>query len=102
MQIQKFQLFYHHFRSPDGKYIVTGGEDDLVNVYSVAERRIVVRGQGHKSWVSVVAFDSFNMSYGAVPDGLDFSGKRAGVREWKRKTNEYLISRYPIIGWLLR
>ena len=53
---------------------MTGGEDDLVNVYSVAERRIVVRGQGHKSWVSVVAFDSYNMSYGAVPDGLDFSG----------------------------
>ena len=61
-------------RSPDGKYIVTGGEDDLVNVYSVSERRVVVRGQGHRSWVSVVAFDSYNMSYGAVPDGLDFSG----------------------------
>ena len=35
---------------------------------------MVLRGQGHKSWVSVVAFDPFNMSYGAVPDGLDFSG----------------------------
>jgi WD40 repeat protein len=62
--------------SPDGKYIVSGGEDDLVNVYSVAERRIVLRGQGHKSWVSVVAFDPYNMSYGAVPDGLDFSGEQ--------------------------
>ena len=51
-----------------------GGEDDLVTVYSMAEKRIVVRGQGHKSWVSVVAFDEYNLSYGDLPDGLDFSG----------------------------
>ena len=43
--------------SPDGKYIGVGGEDDLVTLYSMAEKRVVVRGQGHKSWVSVVAFD---------------------------------------------
>ena len=60
--------------SPDGKYIVCGGEDDLVTVYSIEEKRVVVRGQGHKSWVSVVAFDPYNMSYGELPDGLDFSG----------------------------
>ena len=60
--------------SPDGKYVVCGGEDDLVTVYSMEEKRIVVRGQGHKSWVSVVAFDPFNISYGELPDGLDFSG----------------------------
>ncbi len=60
--------------SPDGKFIVCGGEDDLVTVYSVEEKRVVIRGQGHKSWVSVVAFDQFNMSYGDLPDGLDFSG----------------------------
>ena len=60
--------------SPDGKYIVIGGEDDLVTVYSFHERRVVVRGQGHKSWVSVVSFDVYNMAYDALPDGLDFSG----------------------------
>jgi len=60
--------------SPDGKYIVLGGEDDLVTVYSFHERRVVVRGQGHKSWVSVVSFDVYNMAYDALPDGLDFSG----------------------------
>ena len=43
--------------SPDGKYVAVGGEDDLVTLYSMAEKRVVVRGQGHKSWVSVVAFD---------------------------------------------
>ena len=51
-----------------------GGEDDLVTVYSMAEKRVVLRGQGHKSWVSVVAFDDYNLSYGDLPDGLDFSG----------------------------
>lgn len=60
--------------SPDGKYIVLGGEDDLVTVYSFHERRVVVRGQGHKSWVSTVSFDHYNVSYDALPDGLDFSG----------------------------
>lgn len=45
--------------SPDGKYIVVGGEDDLVTVYSLTEKRVVARGQGHRSWVSVVAFDPF-------------------------------------------
>jgi len=60
--------------SPDGKYIVCGGEDDLVTVYSFHERRVVVRGQGHRSWVSVVSFDVQTLAYDEVPDGLDFSG----------------------------
>jgi len=60
--------------SPDGKYVVAGGEDDLVTVYSFHEKRVVVRGQGHRSWVSVVSFDVYNLAYGDVPDGLDFSG----------------------------
>ncbi|XP_031619452.1 WD repeat-containing protein 20, partial [Contarinia nasturtii] len=45
--------------SPDSKYVVVGGEDDLVTVWSVNERRVVARGQGHRSWVSVVAFDPY-------------------------------------------
>ncbi len=43
--------------SPDGRFIVTGGEDDLVTVWSFSDGRVVARGRGHKSWVSVVAFD---------------------------------------------
>lgn len=49
--------------SPDGKYVVTGGEDDLITVWSFVERRVVARGIGHKSWVSVAAFDSFYTGY---------------------------------------
>ncbi|XP_076916630.1 uncharacterized protein LOC143576425 [Bidens hawaiensis] len=45
--------------SLDGKYILTGGEDDLVQVWSMEERKIVAWGEGHSSWVSGVAFDSY-------------------------------------------
>ena len=43
--------------SPDGQYVLTGGQDDLVSIWSLAERRIVARCPGHHSWVTAVAFD---------------------------------------------
>jgi len=43
--------------SPDGRYVVTGGQDDLVSIWSFHDRRIVARCEGHHSWVSSVAFD---------------------------------------------
>ncbi|KAL5001549.1 hypothetical protein BDV10DRAFT_182448 [Aspergillus recurvatus] len=56
-----FRSYYGGFTcvcwSPDGKYIVTGGQDDLVTIWSLPERKIVARCQGHDSWVSAVAFD---------------------------------------------
>ncbi|KAJ3671681.1 hypothetical protein LUZ60_007760 [Juncus effusus] len=45
--------------STDGKYLLTGGEDDLVQVWSMEDRKIVAWGEGHNSWVSGVAFDSY-------------------------------------------
>ncbi|KAG2406049.1 uncharacterized protein HKW66_Vig0053040 [Vigna angularis] len=45
--------------SMDGKYILTGGEDDLVQVWSMEDRKVVAWGEGHGSWVSGVAFDSY-------------------------------------------
>ncbi|KAJ8532851.1 hypothetical protein K7X08_015740 [Anisodus acutangulus] len=45
--------------SMDGKYVLTGGEDDLVQVWSMEERKVVAWGEGHNSWVSGVAFDSY-------------------------------------------
>ncbi|XP_031128049.1 WD repeat-containing protein 20-like isoform X1 [Ipomoea triloba] len=45
--------------SMDGKYVLTGGEDDLVQVWSMDERKVVAWGEGHNSWVSGVAFDSY-------------------------------------------
>ena len=52
--------------SPDGRFIAAGGEDDLLTFWSTSQKRVVARGQGHKSWVSVVTFDPFTTS---VTDG---------------------------------
>ncbi|KAK5078466.1 hypothetical protein LTR64_003121 [Lithohypha guttulata] len=56
-----FSSYYGGFTcvcwSPDGKYILTGGQDDLVSIWSLADRQIVARCPGHDSWVTAVAFD---------------------------------------------
>uniref|UniRef100_A0A2K5CHC4 Uncharacterized protein n=1 Tax=Aotus nancymaae TaxID=37293 RepID=A0A2K5CHC4_AOTNA len=59
--------------SPDGKYIVTGGEDDLVTVWSFVDCQVIARGHGHKSWVSVAAFDPYTTSV-EESDPMEFSG----------------------------
>jgi catabolite repression protein CreC len=43
--------------SPDSRYLLTGGQDDIVSIFSIPERRLVGRGVGHHSWVSGIAFD---------------------------------------------
>jgi hypothetical protein len=43
--------------SSDGRYIATGGEDDLITVFSFADMRVTCRGRGHSSWINCVAFD---------------------------------------------
>jgi WD40 repeat protein len=43
--------------SPDGRFILTGGQDDLVTIFSPWEQRVVARCQGHSSFVSSVGFD---------------------------------------------
>ncbi|KAI9315108.1 WD40-repeat-containing domain protein [Dichotomocladium elegans] len=59
--IDIYQAYYGGFTcvswSPDGQYILTGGEDDLVTMWAFHEQRIVARCQGHKSFVTDVAFD---------------------------------------------
>ena len=54
---------YHNqnfvFNSMDGKYILTGGEDDLVQVWSMDDRKIVAWGEGHNSWVSCLVILSW-------------------------------------------
>ena len=47
----------------DGKYVLTGGEDDLVQVWSMEDRKVVAWGEGHNSWVSgMVVLSSKNFS----------------------------------------
>ena len=51
--------------------MLTGGQDDLVSIWSIVERRIVARCPGHHSWVTAVAFDPWrcdnrNYRFGSV------------------------------------
>lgn len=57
--------------SPDGRYILTGGQDDLVSIWSFADAALVARCQGHNSWVTDVKFDPWrcddrNYRFGSV------------------------------------
>ena len=57
--------------SPDGRYILTGGQDDLVSIWSFADRALVARCHGHTSWVKDVKFDPWrcderNYRFGSV------------------------------------
>ncbi|XP_029780180.1 dystrophia myotonica WD repeat-containing protein [Suricata suricatta] len=65
--------------SPDGRYVVTGGEDDLVTVWSFTEGRVVARGHGHKSWVNAVAFDPYTTRSEEAATAGD--GDRSGEEE---------------------
>ncbi|KAF2670336.1 WD40 repeat-like protein [Microthyrium microscopicum] len=59
--------------SPDGRYILSGGQDDLVHLYSFDEKELVARFQGHRGWVNCIAFDPWrcdgrNYRFGSVAD----------------------------------
>ena len=59
--IDLYRSYYGGFTcvawSPDSEYVVTGGQDDLISIWSIDDRALVARCAGHKSWVSCVAFD---------------------------------------------
>lgn len=50
--------------SPDSKYIVTGGEDDLLSVWSIENKQLAARGEGHSSFIGKIAFDAHRCSSG--------------------------------------
>ncbi|GAA5968262.1 hypothetical protein JCM11641_003787 [Rhodosporidiobolus odoratus] len=43
--------------SPDGRFVVTGGQDDLCTVYAPLEQHVVAHCQGHSSWITSLAWD---------------------------------------------
>lgn len=45
--------------SADGMYILAGGADDKVHVWSMVQQRMVAWGKGHRSFVVGVAFDPY-------------------------------------------
>ncbi|KAG4305489.1 hypothetical protein PORY_001045 [Pneumocystis oryctolagi] len=50
--------------SQNGQYILTGGEDDLVTIWSFSDKTIIARCKGHHSWVTGVAFDPWKCNEG--------------------------------------
>ena len=57
--------------TPDGKYVLTGGQDDLISIWSLADSTLAARCQGHQSWVTALAFDPWrcddrNYRFGSV------------------------------------
>ncbi|KXJ96765.1 WD domain-containing protein [Microdochium bolleyi] len=57
--------------SPDGKYVLTGGQDDLISIWCPSEGALIARCQGHQSWVTAVEFDPWrcdekNYRFGSV------------------------------------
>jgi WD40 repeat protein len=81
--------------SPDGRYVLTGGQDDLVSIWSLADHALVARCVGHSSWVTDVKFDPWrcderNYRFGSVGEDCrlllwDFSvgmlGRTKAVRQ---------------------
>ncbi|SZF01766.1 unnamed protein product [Blumeria hordei] len=90
--------------SPDGKYVLTGGQDDLVSIWSIVDFKIVARCQGHHSWVTSVCFDSWrcddlNYRFGSVGEDCrlllwDFS---VGMLHRPKATNMRL--RGSVCSW---
>ncbi|KAF9278024.1 hypothetical protein BGZ74_003202 [Mortierella antarctica] len=73
--IETFQSYFGALScvswSPDGKYILTGGQDDLVTIWSFKDLKIIARCQGHQCYVTGVAFDPWrcdehNYRFGSV------------------------------------
>ncbi|XP_075584538.1 WD repeat-containing protein 20 isoform X3 [Dermatophagoides farinae] len=90
--------------SPDSKFIVTGGEDDLITVWSLQDKRVIARGQGHKSWVNCVRFDPYmttdmkNSNFdNDDDDGNDEDCDNGDQKQFSDTTNEFrLLTNYRI------
>lgn len=76
MSLGGFRSYYGNFLccaySPDGRYIAAGGEDDLVAVYGVRERQVLMHCEGHSSWISSVAFDPVELPELASPGEVQY------------------------------
>lgn len=75
--------------SSDGKYVATGGEDDLVTIWSFHESVIIARCDGHRSWVNAVAFDPYTI-FVTNRDDASFSGSEdeANIECHRNRSND--------------
>lgn len=101
--------------SPDGRYVLTGGQDDLVSIWSIADGVLVARCQGHTSWVTDVRFDPWrcderNYRFGSVGEDCrlllwDFSVGMLGRSKAVCSSLfffpglDHTYSHYEVFGW---
>jgi hypothetical protein len=55
--IVRLFIYFRTIFSISGSIFQTGGQDDLLTIFSPGEQRVVARCQGHSSFVGAVAFD---------------------------------------------
>ena len=57
--------------SHDKRYLISGGQDDLIAVWDVTRRSLVSRGVGHSSWITSAAFTTSPPSSSRRPSKED-------------------------------
>jgi len=97
--------------SPDGRYVATGGEDDLITIWSFIERRVLCRGSGHRSWVSDVAFDRFTCTLPdndtccvadiRVTDSAERQSSENHVEQQRQQSSSPLLSEKTVVSYRL-
>ena len=73
--------------SSDGRYIVTGGEDDLITVFSFVEMRVACRGRGHSSWINCCSFDPWTCLNSN--DNLNSASKTNTTKQTTNQNNKF-------------
>ncbi|WFC93939.1 hypothetical protein MBRA1_000565 [Malassezia brasiliensis] len=68
--VRSFASYFGGFTSvawsPDGRLVLTGGQDDLLTLWAPHEGRVVARAQGHRSFVTAAAFDPWSTRGGEI------------------------------------
>ncbi|KOS14118.1 wd40 repeat-like protein [Malassezia pachydermatis] len=59
--VRSFASYFGGFTSvcwsPDGRFLLTGGQDDLITIWAPHDAHVVAHAQGHQSFVTGLAFD---------------------------------------------
>mmetsp|Transcript_22197 Transcript_22197/g.43182 ORF Transcript_22197/g.43182 Transcript_22197/m.43182 type:complete len:476 (+) Transcript_22197:148-1575(+) len=84
--------------SPDNKFLVTGGEDDLVIAWSWVEKAPLACCVGHNSWISAIAFDPelCDATHGATGGGnyrFHSVGQDGRICTWDLNDTNLVFSR---------